>query len=485
MSLSNVSSPASASSPPFLAPAASTTANKLLAPRAAASQTPSTLTHKEWVIPPRPKPGRKPAADTPPTKRKAQNRQAQRAFRERKAARVGELEDLMKKMEEEDASEQSELRARIQHLESELDSYRQTLLLWQQRMEELKADGEREKRLREIAEAELSLLRDRQKQTTDAVPLPPRSNRQQQQPVTTDPIDDSQPLDPYEELPLGCGNCSQDTRCECIEQAFQINDIDTITPDTLGKRPHSPPSDQISKRIRSAPSEESQANEIDFTARFSSSKKPPNLVTSTSSNSVPLAENPDPCGFCKDGTPCICAEMAFESMKAENRSSSASDLKSSSSSTSAKPCTNGPGTCDKCLVDANSTLFCKSLAATRRGYPQNQSSTAFFPPPPTANEEELPPTPSSSDFEFSKPKTNDIHNRQSFSGLTLSCADAYETLSRHPAFEKASEELSTWMPHLATVPGGLERTAFEIEAASVMGVLKFFDRRFGVKAEKD
>lgn len=392
----------------------------------------------------------------------------------------------MKKMEEEDASEQSELRVRIQHLESELDSYRQTLLLWQQRLEELKADGEREKRLREIAEAELSLLRDRQKQMTDAVPLPPRSNRQQQQPVTKDPIDDTQPLDPYEELPLGCGNCSQDTRCECIEQAFHINDIDTNTLDTLGKRPHSPPSDQDSKRIRSAPSEEPQANEIDFTVRFSSSKKPPNLLTSTSTTSVPLAENPDPCGFCKDGTPCICAEMAFESMKTENHTSSANDPKSISSSTPANPCTNGPGTCDKCLVDANSTLFCKSLAATRRGYPQNHPSTDLFPQPPaTANEDELPPTPSSSEIEFSKPETNDIHNRQPVSGLMLSCADAYETLSRHPAFEKASEELSTWMPHLATVPGGRERTAFEIEAASVMGVLKFFDRRFGVKAEKD
>ncbi|SPQ21526.1 30cf1118-da73-4909-86a1-d81a5c66912c [Thermothielavioides terrestris] len=52
-----------------------------------------TMTSKEWVIPPRPKPGRKPATDTPPTKRKAQNRAAQRAFRERRAARVGELEE--------------------------------------------------------------------------------------------------------------------------------------------------------------------------------------------------------------------------------------------------------------------------------------------------------------------------------------------------------------------------------------------------------
>lgn len=79
-------------------------------------------------------------------------------------------------------------------------------------------------------------------------------------------------------------------------------------------------------------------------------------------------------------------------------------------------------------------------------------------------------------------------------GPTLSCADAYQTLSRHPAFDQASEELGTWIPELRTIPGGRtsargqtgreERsmeglTAFEVEAASVMGVLKFFDRRFG------
>lgn len=36
------------------------------------------VTSKKWVLPPRPKPGRKPSADVPTTKRKAQNRAAQR-----------------------------------------------------------------------------------------------------------------------------------------------------------------------------------------------------------------------------------------------------------------------------------------------------------------------------------------------------------------------------------------------------------------------
>lgn len=61
----------------------------------------SIVTSKEWVLPPRPKPGRKPSADTPASKRKAQNRAAQRAFRERRATRVQELEQKLLEVEKE------------------------------------------------------------------------------------------------------------------------------------------------------------------------------------------------------------------------------------------------------------------------------------------------------------------------------------------------------------------------------------------------
>ena len=68
--------------------------------------------------------------------------------------------------------------------------------------------------------------------------------------------------------------------------------------------------------------------------------------------------------------------------------------------------------------------------------------------------------------------------------MTLTCADAYTTLSRHPAYEKASGEIATWMPKLHasdTVPGVEQkgRPAMEIDAANVMAVLKDLDRRFG------
>lgn len=53
------------------------------------------------MLPPRPKPGRKPSVDTPVSKRKAQNRAAQRAFRERRANRVQELEQKLNELEKE------------------------------------------------------------------------------------------------------------------------------------------------------------------------------------------------------------------------------------------------------------------------------------------------------------------------------------------------------------------------------------------------
>lgn len=63
---------------------------------------------------------------------------------------------------------------------------------------------------------------------------------------------------------------------------------------------------------------------------------------------------------------------------------------------------------------------------------------------------------------------------------SLSVADTYKTLSTHKNFDQASDELNTWLGRLhATPPAHEGRAQMEVEAASVMGVLKMFDRRFG------
>lgn len=74
---------------------------------------------KDWVLPPRPKPGRKPCDDIPSSKRKAQNRAAQRAFRERRANRVSELEDKIMEMERQFSIREGTLNNKIQSLQNE------------------------------------------------------------------------------------------------------------------------------------------------------------------------------------------------------------------------------------------------------------------------------------------------------------------------------------------------------------------------------
>ena len=383
----------------------------------------------------------------------------------------------MKSMEEEDAREQAQMRQRIQQLEANLD---QLWLSCQQRIKEMEATINEERKIRENAEIEFNIIRNGQIAGTDTVPLPPRrSNRQKDQTEARDTFNGGRVDESSQDPPLGCGKCSDDTRCECIDQAFDMSDIITNNTNSSSKRPHSPSNDEDNKRLRQ---QEQEDNEMDFTARFSS-RKPPSLTKSASAISVPVpTTNPDPCGFCSDGTPCICADMALEAIKSESgpslsRIPSVNNDTHSEAFKTSNPCINGPGTCDQCLSDANSTLFCKSLAATRRGNQNVNLATA------AETVASPPPTPTSSN-PFPASGHNSENTQVTPTGPTLSCADAYETLSRHPAFEQAELELSTWMPQLATVPGGQERTAFEVEAASVMGVLKFFDRRFGKKGVK-
>ena len=182
---------------------------------------------KEWVIPPRPKPGRKPATDTPPTKRKAQNRAAQRAFRERRAARVGELEEQLKETEEERLkreammkAELDEAKAHITKIEKDLRRASDDSQLFHSRAIRAEDMVERVNKEVDALKVEIAYLRNGAKASgTDAVALPPRRRRnpprstkqQQQQQQSRPPIsrNTSQDVKPH---PSGCGTCSSTSR---------------------------------------------------------------------------------------------------------------------------------------------------------------------------------------------------------------------------------------------------------------------------------
>ncbi|CAN8097971.1 unnamed protein product [Discula destructiva] len=78
------------------------------------------------------KPGRKPLTTEPTSKRKAQNRAAQRAFRERKEKHVKDLEvkvEELEKLSQSTTQENSELRAQVERMQVELSEYKKRLSL--------------------------------------------------------------------------------------------------------------------------------------------------------------------------------------------------------------------------------------------------------------------------------------------------------------------------------------------------------------------
>ncbi|CAN8096123.1 unnamed protein product [Discula destructiva] len=222
------------------------------------SQAPISMTTKEWVIPPRPKPGRKPATDTPPTKRKAQNRAAQRAFRERRAARVGELEEQLEAEQQEHDKIQQALQDQVRRLEMDAQAL-------QSRCEVLEnmLDKERAERSKEV-----DILRNRLHEATRQssrpqslpsiasvpqhshtyAPQPLRHHRPSapsglhagrasasslysprvsptatHRPSTTHSFSIAQIISPPEDIeqaPTGCGNCEPTGPCACADDAI-------------------------------------------------------------------------------------------------------------------------------------------------------------------------------------------------------------------------------------------------------------------------
>ncbi|PKX96681.1 bZIP transcription factor HapX [Aspergillus novofumigatus IBT 16806] len=441
--------------------------------------TPGSITSKEWVIPPRPKPGRKPATDTPPTKRKAQNRAAQRAFRERRAARVNELEEQIKKIEDEHEIHIAAFKEQITNLSREVEQCRSEMTWWRDRCHALEKEVSVERSAKEAIVKEFrSSLSDRNAASSDKGHLPLATSTQNpssDRPKSGD-ASNNDSGEGREEVPLGCNDCST-SHCQCIEDAFTMPGV---VAQEQSRRLGTTKPGRSEPEIKPDPEE----MEIDFTSRFAAIQQQDHSPASVSSPAV------DPCGFCSDGTPCICAEMAAQEEQRLRRNSfennrlapiqnlsqftpppSDGDVRSEVTlppiSQATNPCANGPGTCAQCLADPRRTLFCKTLAASRSRSRNTNVSRGG-----------------------SGSNNNSTSGSSAAPSLTLSCADAYTTLSRHPNFSRATDELSSWLPKLHTLPKprdfplndrGVPRAAMEVEAASVMGVLRYFDRRFADK----
>ncbi|KAL2191443.1 hypothetical protein L209DRAFT_55788 [Thermothelomyces heterothallicus CBS 203.75] len=539
------------------------------------------MTSKEWVIPPRPKPGRKPATDTPPTKRKAQNRAAQRAFRERRAARVGELEEQLEQDRVKHERTVRELQERISHLEIETQTL-QSRCQWLESMLERERQGRDNfagdweaqqggSRNNSSMSSQIQGQLGRSQSMRPLQPAPSKTGTAHPAPIIeprplAQPFSISQIVSPPEEstqvnnvgcgscgasgscacaeevlrsadIPIGCGKCSLGTRCQCLEETIRVS----IAGPDLKRPPSAPPS--TSPEDKRQRSDTGTALETDFTAIFASqnNKEESQALLPAQAQSQPLAsiEPRDPCGFCKEGTYCVCADsmmtptslaapvnQATEQtqthtpppsdndvvpMPLEVTATGAIKLPGLKSLQERKPAKlparaggcgpNGPGTCAQCVADPKSGLFCRSLAANfeknnagastaaeggccGNGSPGGCCKSGSSQSQQPAETTSLPPMASSAGSNGS--------NASGF-GLSLSCADAYKTLASHRHFDEAADDIGSWLPKLKALPvprhpgpvggGGRghrdARAPIEVEAASIMSVLKDFDVRFG------
>jgi len=287
--------------------------------------------------------------------------------------------------------------------------------------------------------------------------------------------------------PLGCGSCSKGGECACYNEATAA-----LAPHFAAapKRPTSPPHGSVTKRTRMSFADEEL--ETDFTNAYMTRNQP-----STPS----IAQVPDPCGFCSDGTPCICAEAAnamdmassdVEPDVEENiklapilgtpRSSSPPaevyqntknerpvPLHPSSMKAAAVPLPSRsgcrPGGCEQCRNDPMATLFCQSVS-TRLGSKQEGCCGGKGGKGGCCQDVEGGAKTSSKE---SVP-----------TGKTyIPCSAVYQTLSRHRNFGSMTDLGSLVRP---LVVKGKEGSCPEVEISSVRDVLKQLDRRFGSDA---
>ncbi|KAI8963145.1 hypothetical protein F5Y11DRAFT_166665 [Daldinia sp. FL1419] len=554
--ISAASSPASAASPISSVSTPTSTHQLAIKPAAAAAAlqasvmaSKGSITSKEWVVPPRPKPGRKPATDTPPTKRKAQNRAAQRAFRERRAARVGELEEQLEEQKEEYERAQQQLAEQVQDLDSEVTNLRtrcSTLedLLEKERKERIKATTELEELRRRWRGEDSSTSSRPGSFATQHGRLPNPLGISSQHPTPRgsltsnapdhrnsatafsisqiiSPPDSSSPLGAPRESsadPAGCGNCEINGPCACAEEVLADTAVG-CNKCTIGSKCEcleamvkdlAPNSETELKRKNSslsvmAPEEKRQKipepypHEIDFTTAFAKKKDLIPEPISYQAPTQPTVPPRDSCGFCEEGTYCMCAEAAASqalppvSQQVQTPPPSENDvgpqpIEITSTGAVKLPGINslnrtpipsgrpsggcgpkGPGSCAQCLRDPKSGLFCRSLAAS---FARNSG---------TPNRGCCGGSGGSGCCKSIEATTS----AESSTNVSLSCADAYKTLSSHRNFDKASDEIGTWLPRLKATPlpaNAAGRPPIEVQVASIMGVLREFDVRFGREA---
>lgn len=446
----------------------------------------------------------------PSTKRKAQNRAAQRAFRERRANRVNELEQQLMNLEREKSVKEGLLTNTIETLKREnanlqqmIDNLRQTTTnlnsqvtnlteqnrlqanqLNQARCTAQRAQRAQERRRRSLPGSNISRQKNlaagpsrKQRKISPLYDGSPRNSSSQSSSPRSS-------ISRISDLPVSSTSSGDSVNGKCPSLKARVLDVEAASAmlrfknsgSTSGTNSVCPSRSGSSgdlpafKPMAAVPLHRNELSEQDFTSEFKTEKprKMPVLAPTTESSSSVASPGPvsyedsvispdEKCGFCQEGTPCLCREIAMERRRKQHDREIQTSLprlvpSTYSASTMTKnrldsvdkkvsQCTGNPGTCPQCQKDRRSSLFCTSIAKTVEN--SNDTSTKL---------------PSLRALELRNPGKH-----------YMPCADAYKTLSQHANFRKV---------RISNLVNNLNTRGMFVEVESINKCLHKLDSRF-------
>lgn len=339
---------------------------------------------KQWILPPRPKPGRKPSEDIPNSKRKAQNRAAQRAFRERRANRVSELEDKILIMERDRVIKEGILNNEIKKLKNENSNL-------------LKKIDNLVNKLN-IKENEISLNNKDNELIDELINLESQGTVPLKRKISS--IDSNGSTNSVKEIDFtNAFPFKKQRKMPSLNNLFLTNDdklnnysnnnvsANILLTSVSLSNTNSTTNSIVNNNYNSSNSilnsnRNSTSSSISFinnnNSNNASCSTKINSNTNSNRNSIPF----ESCGFCSDDTPCVCKEI--ENAKREEEKNLEEERKirvnkeiekkekelileltkdyNNKDLNEISKCTGNPGSCLQCKNDPLSTLFCQTIA---------------------------------------------------------------------------------------------------------------------------
>jgi hypothetical protein len=295
-------------------------------------------TAKFHVIPPRPKPGRKPATDEPQTKRKAQNRESQRNFRKRKQEKVEELTKQVESVEQVHRDEKNAMLAELDALRSHVKSLERAL-------EERTAERDYWK----VHHDELQAGKGNRPTATHPAMFAPSAI----------PNFGGSPIMNSDAEAAGlCGRCTPE-HCQCLEESLDMaasQDPPYMEAVALPPRGGVTPMQGVEVQVPKV--EEPAELETDFTAAFATAPSRAEL-------DFTIDGEHQTCGFCTTPENCLCRDASLRSSGDEMMPISQTISATSASSAGSRSITQGPGSCADCQANPQQKAWCQRVAQLR------------------------------------------------------------------------------------------------------------------------